>query len=781
MKKHIVELLTATILLTYVCVGYAAVNPITVTYSNGTTSFGTSGSGTANYVVSVNSGVIPPNVPLTFHLTSAGTSSGLTATQQLTGTSCTNVATPCGSTFPLSAGENCCLSFQLTSAKAGNYSLQPSISTTPAAYSAQAASAQPITVTSAPAISYTGIYVETFDNNSQFSSLVTYSADNGMTWGYMLSPQGSWWWNYNIWATATTIVNGTTTMYQATGVQGNGSSGNGAATLIYSSDGVTWNQVTNTLPTLGNRDWVQSLFAIGDTVYAGTGKGYVYYTTNHGSTWSPGVTPTQPDGHTVNAIVVDENGIFYAGTAYSSGTGGTIYYSQDSGHSWTPLISQPSVGKSILSLAIDSNNVLYVITESTTTRPQYNATPTSGSWQFMGDYSGSAGNATTIAATGTTVYVGTKNGYVLYTSNQGGGWNGGALPISNNPIASLFVNQGSLSPLFVESYGIIPLNGGASDCSASGAACTFTVKNLSNRTVTNVHADSTQLPSGVTQTSPPCPSVAPEGACSLTFSASTTGFAPTTFSIIDSNGDAVSEAALVSSMTPNSGADYYYVYAIDVLTGNAYVVDNSDTSNGIIWSSNGTSTDFTSIWGIAEKSTTASPYPNATAPTGNTAIQYTGPPQQQNCNGAADGVCDSKNIYIYYNYIIPGHPVSTSDYAAGLCYANSDGAAVTGEWYLPATCELNGGIYFDVTGNQFGSCSPALTSIFSLYNLGNLGGNLSNLNFTTSPYWSSTEYGTGSKSVVWTQLFASGGTNQSTLALAKSTALGVRCSRALTL
>lgn len=147
MRIHATRMLISSILLTYACLGFAVVNPITVTYSNGNTSFATGVTGSANYVAAVNPGVIPANVPLTFNLTSAGSSPGLTASQQTTGASpCTNVTTLCPATFSLSAGQSCCLAFSLTSDYAGSYSLQPSISTIPAAYPAQAPSATPITV-----------------------------------------------------------------------------------------------------------------------------------------------------------------------------------------------------------------------------------------------------------------------------------------------------------------------------------------------------------------------------------------------------------------------------------------------------------------------------------------------------------------------------------------------------------------------------------------------------------------------------------------------------------
>ena len=597
-----------------------------------------------------------------------------------------------------------------------------------------------------------GIYAET--NNS----LATYSPDNGTTWGYMLSPQGGWYWDNSTWATAATTDG---TMYQATGVTGNSTVGNGIEALIYSSNGVTWNPV-NSFPT--DDDWVQSLFAIGSTVYVGTGNGYVYYTSNQGTSWLP-VTPAQvPDAGTVNAIVVDTSGHFYAGTS-----GGNIYYSSNAGQSWTVLAHLPTGGGSISSLAIDNSGTLYTVTSNTTTQPQYNTAPLTSTWQLMSALPGGDGNATTIAASGATVYVGTNTSYVLRTSNLGASWDGGLLSSGDTSgITALFAGQtAAQSPLFVESYGTIQIT-------SSAGTGTVTVNNLSNTTATNVQADASELPTDVTQTSSPCASVAPGGSCSITFSASgTNAFAPTTFNIINASGATIARSALVSSITPNGGTNYYYVYNVNGTTS-AQVLDNSDASTGIIWSSNnaGAYDGGIAIYGISEASTTSSPDPSGGAVTGQAA-----------CNGATDGSCDANNIYIYYQNFATGHPIPTADYAEGLCHQSTNGSASSGAWYLPSACELNGGIYLNVTTNQFESCSPALTSIFSLYSLGTLGGSLGSLSTalsTTGYYWSSTEYSGSPQNGAWYEYFASSGGGFQYRNY-KSNTLGVRCSRALSL
>jgi hypothetical protein len=121
--------------------------PITVTFNSGTTSFASNGSGTANYVVNVK-GIVPSNVLLTFN-SNPNSSNGLTANQVTTGPSlCSGVNTVCSSpTFSLKANQSCCLEYALTSSNAGNYTLQPSVSSTPVdTYRAKALSPSSITV-----------------------------------------------------------------------------------------------------------------------------------------------------------------------------------------------------------------------------------------------------------------------------------------------------------------------------------------------------------------------------------------------------------------------------------------------------------------------------------------------------------------------------------------------------------------------------------------------------------------------------------------------------------
>ena len=153
MKKSLISMLMILASSVQVCAGVIIVNPITVTFNGGHTSFAANGTGSANFVVSVHTGVIPPNTPLTFQLASPGSSRGIVATQVTSATTplCSGVSNLCGTTFPLAAGQSCCLAFTLTSSAPGSYSLAPAIQTIPVpTYGAFVDPAQSITVASAP-------------------------------------------------------------------------------------------------------------------------------------------------------------------------------------------------------------------------------------------------------------------------------------------------------------------------------------------------------------------------------------------------------------------------------------------------------------------------------------------------------------------------------------------------------------------------------------------------------------------------------------------------------
>ena len=150
------------------------------------------------------------------------------------------------------------------------------------------------------------------------------------------------------------------------------------------------------------------------------------------------------------------------------------------------------------------------------------------------------------------------------------------------------------------------------------------------------------------------------------------------------------------------------------------------------------------------------------------------------CNGVLDGSCNTGNILTFYNQFITNNteanggtpsftasagPTTIAYYAAGLC---NQTIATYSDWYLPAICEMGYGISACGT-----SGAPTLQNIQSSLI------DSSGLSAPVGDYWSSTEYSFSPKRFVWFQLFAPNGNNQDFIV--KSTQLGVRCSRVLTL
>lgn len=336
---------------------------------------------------------------------------------------------------------------------------------------------------------------------------------------------------------------------------------------------------------------------------------------------------------------------------------------------------------------------------------------------------------------------------------------------------SVSVSNLALSVTGYREYGI-------SGTPASGVARLITVTNTGSNTASNLSINSPTWPTGTTTTTTCGSTLAASATCTITVhpgstatsdgtSPCTTGVAPTpqTISISADNASTVSSKVVVLGY----GCIYQsgYVYAFDDTTAatgsvGGKVVTTTDQANAIIWSSNssGTYDGGIPIYGISELSTTSLADPSSGQVSGQTA-----------CNGATDGSCNTNNIYIYYQTVAAGAPINLSYYAAGLCKQTINSLS---DWYLPAICEMG----YDAAGGGTGCGTPPGTP--TLQNMQSNLVDLNNLNLLSGGYWSSTEGSPFPTDFAWLQSFASGGTsNQSDPS--KGSAIGVRCSRALTI
>jgi len=309
--------------------------------------------------------------------------------------------------------------------------------------------------------------------------------------------------------------------------------------------------------------------------------------------------------------------------------------------------------------------------------------------------------------------------------------------------------------LSVDATGIIPVYSGA------GTPGTITVTNTGTTYAYNVSASLPGGWTGVTQDHTNCASIAPGVTCTLSFHSTKPYVAQNNITVSGDNITSPPSTALAFSM---SG---YLVFAVPS-GSTALVVANDDaTGSPVIWSSNssGSYDAGVPIYGISETSTFLAPNPS----TGQVGVQTA-------CNGSTNGLCDTDNIYIYYNGFVKDSPIDLNYYAAGLCYQitsdSSGGSFAEGTWYLPAICQL--GTYSNPPGGTNAGCTNTANVETNLYNFGFL----SNLS-TTVPYWSSTESSGLPQSYAWVQAFYVVG-DSSQFNASKQYQAGVRCVRAFT-
>lgn len=189
--------------------------------------------------------------------------------------------------------------------------------------------------------------------------------------------------------------------------------------IYYSFDhGLTWSA---TAQTAGAGSPINSVFVTTDTLYAGAANSFVYYTTNNGSTWS---NTSSPDGSGVNSIFAS-NDILYAGTV-----NGFVYYSSNNGSTWS-ITSSPD-GSSVNGVFVIDNamyagtangNVYYSINDGSTWTP------------INGQPDGSA--IKSIFVSNNTLFVGTADEYAYSSADLTGG--GSWSPFAQT-VYSLFVN-----------------------------------------------------------------------------------------------------------------------------------------------------------------------------------------------------------------------------------------------------------------------------------------------------------------------------------------------------
>jgi hypothetical protein len=305
----------------------------------------------------------------------------------------------------------------------------------------------------------------------------------------------------------------------------------------------------------------------------------------------------------------------------------------------------------------------------------------------------------------------------------------------------------------------LSVNGAGTLPNLTGTPRIITITNTGTNAATNVWPSAMPMPSGTTLSTTCTASLAPGVSCTVmvvpgvmpSSAPGDTSPTPITLTVSGSNTNIISVSVVV--LTYGSVYQSGYVYSIDDTPANTgsiggTVMALNDQSTGIVWSP-----DFSSIYGIDETSTPASPSPS----TGQLAGMI-------GCTGAQDGNCDTSNIVGFYSATTP--PTNPATYGAGDCAQSISGYS---DWYLPAVCEMG----YDATGTGSGcgtSASPAMQNVQSDLVDNGISTGLSGW------YLTSTEYSAAATTHAWGQYSFSAGTSAQAVLL-KSVSFAARCVR----
>ena len=321
----------------------------------------------------------------------------------------------------------------------------------------------------------------------------------------------------------------------------------------------------------------------------------------------------------------------------------------------------------------------------------------------------------------------------------------------------------------------LSVNNTALNAALTGNSRNITISNNGTKTAYNVtYVISPALPTGTSISPASCGDIAANGTCTLTVTpGATAANTPLTLYAFGTNTSLLS--IQLDILTYGSVYQSGYVFAMDDTTPDTSSVGGKVVTLegqalpwplGIVWLSNGqvceatslnqNCTDYTSISGTDETSTSS--------PT--------------TCNGNSDGTCNTSLIVAYANNTTANiyAPVSSTEYAAGLCTATIGGFS---DWYLPAICEM--GYYLPapntptINSGCGASSSPLQQNILQNLHEANLGHFL-------GVYRTSTQFSGENGTAAWDQYLLFPGLQATNVQThdQKSDPTGVRCVRAIT-
>lgn len=192
---------------------------------------------------------------------------------------------------------------------------------------------------------------------------------------------------------------------------------------------------TFTLSHIDANHTVEATFTRLGTIYAGTLSGFIYFSMDNGLTWTTTTSPSP--GNRVNSVFATQNSL-YAGSA-----DGKVYYSTNNGVLWnaTTTVPDSSSVNTVVITSINNVTTIYCGTENghvyyTTDGIAWTATSNPGS-----------GPVNSLFITPSNIlYVGSEDGNVYYSINNGNSWNQIVGPLSGSsvPVHHVFATANQL-------------------------------------------------------------------------------------------------------------------------------------------------------------------------------------------------------------------------------------------------------------------------------------------------------------------------------------------------
>ncbi|MCW8417570.1 hypothetical protein OQJ18_10005 [Fluoribacter dumoffii] len=164
---------------------------------------------------------------------------------------------------------------------------------------------------------------------------------------------------------------------------------------------------TYTLAHIDSNQTVEATFTRLGTIYAGTAKGTVYFSTDNGLSWTATAIPSATKA--VNSIFATSS------TLYAGSEDGKIYYSTNNGFFWNA--TTPPGTSSVMSVFVTASRIYAGTQEGKVYYSSNNGT----AWTSTAAQPGS-GAVNSIFLTPAGLYVGSEDGNVYYSTNNGTSW-----------------------------------------------------------------------------------------------------------------------------------------------------------------------------------------------------------------------------------------------------------------------------------------------------------------------------------------------------------------------